>query len=78
MEFGSVEKTVKGLLVLFVQTFAKLPPPAMLLFHNETERHNRSAHAASRRLRNKLRRPFIELQGSLNNTHHMMSCQANS
>jgi hypothetical protein len=50
MEFGSVEKAIKGFLVFFAQTFSKLFPPSMFRFQNKTERHDCSAHTSSKTL----------------------------
>jgi hypothetical protein len=40
VEFGPVEKAVKGFLVFFIQDSTKPLPPFPLLFQNKTEGHD--------------------------------------
>jgi hypothetical protein len=46
MEFGPVEKTIKGLPVFFAQSPPKGFPPFTFGFQNMAERYNCSAHVS--------------------------------
>ncbi len=71
MEFGPVEKAVKGLLVFLGQRTAKPSQSFTLFLQHKTKRHDCPAHVFFLHAKFGSSKP-------LQNTHHLMSCQGNS